>query len=264
MSTETKPVPETVRGGTRDLILALADTKRVLGYRYAQWMLGAPELETGIALSSMAQDEWGHARLLYALLKEFGDDVDGLEHGREAAEYRSMEALDTPVAEWPGLVALMVLVDPAVSVQFEALKGSSHDPLRQRMEKMLDEERFHAAHGTAWARRLANGTDASRAALTEALERTMPPVLRWFGPDSERARQLVEAGVADAAGSTLRARFVDRVTPVLDLAGLEGAHADAEPDLEGFDEARRRGAGSPDEDTIERIRGDRNRAFLLD
>jgi ring-1,2-phenylacetyl-CoA epoxidase subunit PaaC len=52
----------------RDLILIMADSKRLLGTRYAEWILGAPELETGIACASMAQDEWGHARLLYALL----------------------------------------------------------------------------------------------------------------------------------------------------------------------------------------------------
>ena len=72
----------TVRAPLRDLILVLADTKRLLGMRYANWILGAPELEAGIACASMAQDEWGHARLLYALLREFGDDVDALEHGR--------------------------------------------------------------------------------------------------------------------------------------------------------------------------------------
>jgi hypothetical protein len=45
----------------RDLILTLADSKRLLGLRYSDCMLGAPTLEAGIAASSMAQDEWGHA-----------------------------------------------------------------------------------------------------------------------------------------------------------------------------------------------------------
>ena len=85
----------------RDLILVLADTKRLLGTRYAEWILGAPELETGIACASMAQDEWGHARLLYALLKEFGAEVDQLEHGREPHEYRNLQLLDQAPASWP-------------------------------------------------------------------------------------------------------------------------------------------------------------------
>ena len=52
----------------------------------------------GIAASGMAQDEWGHARLLYALLKGFEEDVEALEHGREPDAYRSMEVLDEPAA----------------------------------------------------------------------------------------------------------------------------------------------------------------------
>lgn len=252
------------RAAVRDLILVLADTKRLLGYRYAEWMLGAPELETGIACSSMAQDEWGHARLLYALLKDFDEDVDGLEHGREPDGYYSMDVLDAPVASWPELVAIMALADTAVSVQLEAMRGSTYEPVRQRVEKVLEEEKFHAAHGAAWFRRLARGTDASRNALTGAVDRVLDPVLAWFGPDSERAGRLSGAGVVAEAGASLRARFVDRVAGLLAEAGVE-ATSDATVDTASFDEARRRArAGGPDEDTIRKIRGDRNRAFLME
>lgn len=248
----------------RDLILVLADSKRLLGYRYAEWMLGAPELETGIACSSMAQDEWGHARLLYALLKNFDEDVEALEHGREAPEYRNMQVLDEPAPSWTDAVALMTVADVALTVQFEALESSSYGPLRQRVEKLIEEERFHAAHGAAWSRRLAAGTDASRTALRESVEAALPPVLAWFGPDSERGRDLVGAGVVDAAGSDLRSRFVERVAPTLEALGLEEAGGRV-PDLEGFDGARRRfPGGGPDPETIRRIRGDRNREFLMD
>jgi ring-1,2-phenylacetyl-CoA epoxidase subunit PaaC len=252
---------EGAREAVRDLILVLADSKRLLGFRYAEWMLGAPELETGIACSSMAQDEWGHARLLYALLKDFDDDVEALEHGREPDAYRSMSVLDAPAASWPETVALMVLADGALTVQFEALRASSYEPLRQRVEKLLEEEQFHAAHGAAWFRRLAGGPEASREALRNAVEAALGPVLDWFGPDSDRAGELERAGVVSAAGSTLRDRLLDRLRPLLDELQLEpspGEPAD-------FDEARRRvGSGGPDADTIRKIRGDRNRDLLMD
>lgn len=250
------------RSAIRDLILVLADSKRLLGYRYAEWMLGAPELESGIACSSMAQDEWGHARLLYALLKEFDDDVDALEHGREPAEYRSMEVLDRPAGTWADAVALMVVADGALSVQFEALGESSHQPLRQRVDKLLDEERFHAAHGAAWFRRMAGGTDESRSALRQATERVLGPVLQWFGPESDRARSLESAGVVSRTGSALRGQLVERLQPLLDMVSLEAPAGEV---AETFDEARRRyPGGAPDSETIARVRGDENRAFLLE
>lgn len=252
------------REATRDLIVALADTKRLLGYRYAEWMLGAPELETGIACSSMAQDEWGHARLLYALLRDFGEDPEQLEHGREGGAYYSMEVLDTGPESWPDVVVLMALADVAVATQIEALRSSSHEPLRQRVEKVLEEEKFHAAHGAAWFRRLAQGTDASRAALTDAVDRILDSTLAWFGPASERARVLEDEGVVDAAGPALAKRYLARVAPLLEQVDIQRLGEDAAP-VQDFDEARRRTrSGGPDEETIRKIRGDRNRAFLLD
>lgn len=261
--TEGRPALDAgTQAAVRDLILVLADSKRLLGYRYAQWMLGAPELETGIACSSMAQDEWGHARLLYALLKGFEDDVDALEHGREAADYRNMSVLDAPPESWPDAVALMVLADGALSTQLHALRGSSYEPLRQRVEKLLEEEKFHAAHGAAWVRRMAGGGEASIRALRESMEAVVRPVLDWFGPDSARAHAMKAAGVATAAGSELRDRFLDQVAALLAELGMERPVA-TEPG--GFDEARRRvGGGGPDDDTIRKVRGDRNRAFLMD
>lgn len=253
------------RAAVRDLILVLADNKRLLGMRYADWMLGAPELESGIACSSMAQDEWGHARQLYALLKDFDLDVSDVEHGRGAGEYRSMEVLDVAPADWAGLIALNVLVDGALSEQFEALRSSSYTPLRQRVEKLLEEERFHAAHGAAWLRRLATSGDEGRASLEAALRSAAEPVLRWFGPDSDRAKLLGEEAVVDGTGDALRRRFIDRMRPLLSGVGLESILEDAHPDFAEFDEARRRsGSAGPDEVTMTQVRGDKNRDLLMD
>jgi ring-1,2-phenylacetyl-CoA epoxidase subunit PaaC len=264
-------LPAEVRSATADLILAVADSKRLLGMRYAQWLLGAPELEAGIACASMAQDEWGHARLLYALLRDFGHDTDHLEHARPAAEYRAMETLDAEPESWTALVALNTLVDSALTCQLQALGESAYLPLRQRVQKLIDEETFHAAHGEAWFRRITASGDHGRTAMRDAAAAVLPDVLRWFGPDSQRACTLHDAGVTSAAGTALRARFLHRVGPLLALldspAAAAGAAAEAAaaPDFTGFDETmRRRTGGAPDERTIEQVRGDRNRAFLMD
>ncbi|MBI4545864.1 MAG: phenylacetate-CoA oxygenase subunit PaaI [Gemmatimonadetes bacterium] len=254
------------RTATRDLILVLADSKRLLGMRYAEWILGAPELEASIACAAMAQDEWGHARLLYALLKDLGDDVDRLEHGREPAEYCSLEALDLPPQDWPDLVVLNALADAALTTQCEALLGSAYAPLAQRVEKLLEEERFHAAHGAAWLRRLARAGESARGTLALPLTAALPALLRWLGPDSPRAAALREAGVVNATGSALRARYLERIAPLLaELGDAAPPRAPAAPDFAGFDEARRRvSTHGPDAATVARIRGDKNRVFLMD
>jgi ring-1,2-phenylacetyl-CoA epoxidase subunit PaaC len=194
--------------------------------------------------------------------------VDRLEHGREPGAYHNMEVLDAPVGSWPELVAIMALVDGAVSAQIETLRRSSYEPLRQRVEKVLEEERFHAAHGAAWFRRLAEAPEAARSALVDAVGAVLPPVLAWFGPESDRSAALRDAGVVEVAGPGLRERFLERVGPLLAVAGVEaGPAGDAGDagDAGGFDEARRRtGDGGPDEETIRKVRGDHNRPFLMD
>ena len=258
------PATDATTAAIRDLVLILADSKRLLGMRYAGWILGAPELEAGIACASMAQDEWGHARLLYALLKDFDEDVARLEHEREPSEYRNIDVLDRAPDEWPALVVLNTLVDGALTVQFEALRASDYAPIRQRVEKLLEEERFHEAHGVAWFHRLARAGDASRSALTRAVQDALPRILRWFGPDSAAGRALQEASITDAAGSTLRTRFLERSAPLIAELDMADTLASIEPDFRGFDDSTRRSGGQPDAETIERIRGDRNRAFLMD
>ena len=256
-------LPERDRAAVRDLILVLADSKRLLGMRYADWTLGAPELEAGIACASMAQDEWGHARQLYALLRDFGDDTEQLEHGREAAEYRSIAILDQAPATWPELVVLNALVDTALTVQFEALTSSAYSPLRQRCEKLLEEERFHLAHGAAWFRRLAGASDRARNATRDAAERALPVVLQWFGPDGDRSRGMTETGIVAAASADTRARYVDRVRGLLELVGAKADAASAK--FDGFREDFRRPTGTtPDQAVIAKLRGDLNRAFLMD
>jgi phenylacetate-CoA oxygenase PaaI subunit len=266
-------VPEELRADLAALLLSLADNKRLLGMRYAEWLLGAPTLEAGIACSAMAQDEWGHSRILYAMLKDFGRDPGHLEHEREAGEYMNSELLDEPPAEWTGLVGLNFLLDAALSVQIEALKDSRFEPLHYKVRKILEEERFHFEHGRGWVARMAQ-TPAGREALTAALRPAWDSCLRWFGaPDGELVGRLFGAEICDAGPGELRSRWLDRVGPFVDEAGLLLARraedgrwqSVSEPDWSEWDGARRRsGRGALNAETLAGVRGDKNRAMLMD
>jgi len=267
-------LPGDVRAPLRDLILALADSKRVLGLRYSDRMLGSPTLEAGIAASSMAQDEWGHARLTYALLGDLGDDPKALEHERPAAGYRSMDALDAGLEGWHGMIAASLLLDMALTAQYAALVESRYTPVRNRVQKLLDEEKFHFQYAAGWARRIARVPEL-RAGLAAELGRVLPRALRWLGrDDAPGMRRLVEEGIVRDLPSDRRGRFLARVGAVLEEIGLasevgvardgERWRYDGELDWAGWDDATRRAGGSLDEATAARARGDLNRALLLD
>lgn len=265
-------LPDEVRDALGGLLLTLADDKRLLGIRYSDWMLGAPSVEAGIACSAMAQDEWGHARIVYSMLKDFGFDPDHLEHDRASEEYRSSALLDADVTSWPRLIALNFLLDTALSVQFEALEDSRYEPIHYKVRKLLDEERFHFEHGRGWTARLGE-TDAGREALAAAFDEAWGPCSAIFGPDDDAVTETLEAaGVVDAGSAAMRARWLGRVGPSLWAAGLgivrpegDGWATDVTPDWDAWSTERRRcGPGGPDEDTLARARGDRNRDLVID
>src|SRR3954451_6531256 len=94
-----------------ELLLALADDEFVTGYANSEWTGIAPLLEEDLAFSSLAQDELGHARLLYELLAEgMGDggwgssappspsshppSPDSLAYGRAPSAYRNARLVE--------------------------------------------------------------------------------------------------------------------------------------------------------------------------
>ncbi len=208
------------------LLVSLADNKYVLGRRYAEWCTGAPVLESAVAAAAMAQDELGHARSFYPLLRGFpqATATDTMEEaGWQGRPTSAMACLDARFDAWPAFVAANFLVDSALTTLFEAGVESPYEPLRQRARKILQEEAAHWLHAEGWARRL--GRDgSSRPALAARLHATWDDAFTWFGlPDDEVLGQLTAAGILAAGPGDLRDRLRQRVSPALEEAGLAGA-----------------------------------------
>jgi len=250
-----------VAEGLKATLIALADAKRAMGIRYSDWLLGAPSLETGIAASSMTQDEWGHSRLLYAMLKEFDLAPVSVEHDRSNEEYASVAALDEPFQDWAAFVAAVTVVDEALTVLLQGLAEGTWGPARNRIPKMVAEEKFHSAMGQAWYRKLAHANDEARSRLVGATRSFLPSVLTMLDPGDEAAAAMAGAGVLPQ-GAELRSRFNEKVGSVLAEAGFEIAAEDA--DRAGWDSQRRRTAGALAEEAAERARGDKNRELFVE
>ncbi|MGY8799448.1 MAG: Phenylacetic acid catabolic protein [Longimicrobiales bacterium] len=251
---------EEQKGALRRLILRLADSKRLMGIRYSDWILGAPSLETGIATSSMTQDEWGHARLLYAMLKQLGDDPVAAEHDRAAEEYGNLGILDAPAEDWATLVSAMVIADGALSAALRGFATGTFEPAANRVPKMLSEEEFHVSLGKAWYGRLAEASDEAKALLRTASEAHLPVALAWLGTEDSAGKILAEAGVTTTAVDLV----ADFKAAVRDTLAAGGVDIDAAEPSADWDDSRGRGSGCPDQDSIERARGDRNRALLVE
>ncbi len=258
---DTSGLDAPTRTALRRLILTLADSKRLMGIRYSDWLLGSPSIETGIAASSMAQDEWGHARLLYAMLKDLGEDPHPVEHERPAEAYASIDPLDVAFPDWAAVVAGMAVVDTALAVALSACADGCFEPATTRVPKMCAEEEFHRSLAFAWYRRLAGSSSKeARRLLREATDAMLPPTLAWLGADDEAARALVERGVT-RSGPQLVGEFREAVRDVLASGGVD---VDRVEPSAAWDAERARGPGHPEEEAIERVRGDRNRMLFVE
>ncbi len=234
-------------------LLTVADDELVLGYRDSEWTGIAPIVEEDVAFSSLAQDEIGHARLLYTLAGELtGADPDRLALLRPKGDYyhaRLLELRVTPKYEasgehqaggdWAKAVARHFLYDLFDDLRTEALAAGSYPPLAGAIQKVRREERYHLRHGEAWWDTLAGGPAEARARLERAVEALWPDVLGLFEPAPGEER-LVAEGILPRATADLRAAWLARVAPAFERHGLALPSAAAAPATGG-----RRGEHGP-------------------
>lgn len=201
------------------LLARLADNKYALGRQYAEWCSGAPTLDSAVASAAMAQDELGHARALYPLLRTL-DPKAGPENEPETrTQLLTLSFLATPFTDWEDFITANFLIDTAMSLVFEAGKDSAYESLAGRSRKVLQEEQMHAMHGEAWVRRLARQGGAVRSALEAALRRAWGETLCWFGPAGEPG-PLAADHILDATPDELRMRFLAVVGPTIEADAL--------------------------------------------
>ncbi len=210
-------------GGTREalsgLLLTMADDEFVLGFWDSEWTGIAPMLEEDVAFSSLAQDEIGHARLLYEMIAQLrGTNADALAFGRTADEYRHCRLLDHSRTDWAFSVVRRWLYDTADAVRLNALRRSSFVPLAQVVEKIRREETYHLMHMDVWMRRLAAGGEP-RERLEAALASLWPDALSMFASVPDEGR-LVEEGILATPMSDLADRQYEQLLAVLANLGL--------------------------------------------
>ena len=75
-------------------LLAIADTRLVLGNWYAECVMNGRSLPDFAAILGMCTSNYGHTRAIYQFLAAHGHDYAHLERGRDAAAICSMNILD--------------------------------------------------------------------------------------------------------------------------------------------------------------------------
>ena len=204
-----------------ELLLSMADDEFVSGFMDSEWTGIAPLLEEDVAISSISQDELGHARALYQLLAEVrddGSDEDSIAYDREPDDYRHARLLDHPRGDWADTIARRFLYELADEARLASI-GTGYRPLADLVEKLRREERYHRMHVVAWIHRLANGGADARGRLETALAAQGLDAPTVFTPLAGEA-ELVEAGILTRSMAEAESAWRADLTSILVPLGL--------------------------------------------
>jgi len=220
-----------VRTALAELLLTMADDEFVSGFTDSEWTGIAPILEEDVAMSSISQDELGHARALYELLATIlddGRDADAIAYDREPDGYRHARLLDHPRGDWADTIARRFLYELADEARLASI-GTGYPPLADLVAKLRREERYHRMHATVWIDRLAKGGSEARGRLARALAALAPDAATTFTPlDGEDV--LLSAGILTRPLAESEAAWRADLTAILVPLGLPVPPGDRSPD----------------------------------
>ena len=219
------PAADALAPGTRaalaELLFTMADDEFVGGFTDSEWTGIAPLLEEDVAMSSISQDELGHARALYQLLVDVvadGRDEDALAYDRAPDEYRHARLLDHPRGDWADTIARRFYYELADEARLASI-GPGYRPLADLVEKLRREERYHRLHVLAWIDRLAKGGPEARGRLEAALLGHGLDAPTVFTPLDGEAT-LLEAGILTRSLAQAEAAWRADLTTVMVPLGL--------------------------------------------
>lgn len=191
-----------------------------------EWVPKAPTLRRKLGIMSKVQDEMGHGQLLLRVAEELGAPlgvtrdqlITDIFTGR--TKFHNVFHMSSPT--WADAGVIGWLVDGAAIVSQAALLDNSYGPYARVLKRICAEESFHMQHGESIILSLAEGSDAQRQMLQEALNRWWDSLIFFFGPSaiSESAEKMMKYRLREKTNEELRQKFLSRYIPRIHSIGL--------------------------------------------
>jgi ring-1,2-phenylacetyl-CoA epoxidase subunit PaaC len=179
-------------------VVSLADDALVLGHRLSEWSGRGPLLEEDIALSNLALDLIGQARLFYAYAGEVegkGRGEDDLAYLRDEHAFANVLLVEQPNGDFAATMVRHLLYAAFMHPYLQALQKSADARLAEIAGKAVKEMAYHVRHAAEWVIRLGDGTEESHARASVALDELWMYTGELFEMD-DGERALVGKGIA--------------------------------------------------------------------
>jgi ring-1,2-phenylacetyl-CoA epoxidase subunit PaaC len=208
------------RAAAEALLFRLADDEFVLAERYTEWQVRSPTLESDLALSNIAQDELGHARVWFDALGELGKTERELVWERDPGAFRHSTLVELPFddGDWADAILRGYLYDIAEDLRLDAVAESGVRELADPVEKIRSEEAYHLEHAKNWLERLCDD-ETGRENVQAAANRLFPHALTLWAPGPEAA-VIDEHGLRGESLPAMRRQWLDSVGSFLESLGV--------------------------------------------
>ncbi len=202
--------------------LALADDALILGQRLGEWCGHGPVLEQDIALTNIALDHLGQARMLlqYAARQIGGNATeDSLAFFRNEHEFKNLLITELPNSDWAYTLVKLFFYDTFNYFQTEGLLNSQNQELKAVAQKAIKEVGYHAQFSAEWVIRMGDGTEESHQRAQKAINDLWMFTGECFVPN-EAMNEMTLAGIAPDYPA-LAPAWKDKVGEILEIAGLK-------------------------------------------
>jgi len=202
--------------------IRLGDDAVVLGHRLSQWCSNGPFLEEDLALTNVALDFIGRARMFYSYAAELADDgstEDSYAYTRDCRDFTNLLIHELPPGDFAFSMVRQYFVDVYSLAYMEALQQSSDETLAAIAHKAVKESRYHLRRSYDWMLRLGDGTEESNRRMQRAVDDLWGYTPELFEMD-DLERGLAAGGIAVDA-STLQADWEQTVRSTLAQASLQ-------------------------------------------
>jgi len=208
-------------------LLHLADCPLILGQRLGEWCGHGPVLEQDIALTNIALDLIGQARLLYQYIASIEDaktNEDTLAMLRLEHEYFNFLLVEQPNKNFGATIARQFLYDAFNLCQYEALTRHHDVHLNAIAVKTLKEIKYHYRYSSEWVIRLGDGTEKSHQFIQEAMDDLWRYTGEMFAPASYELELMRDNYVIDL--KAIHSTWTEKILPIFSQAGLNTPKAE--------------------------------------
>ncbi|WP_330318638.1 1,2-phenylacetyl-CoA epoxidase subunit PaaC [Streptomyces platensis] len=201
--------------------LRLGDDALILCQRLCAWVTHAPTIEEDLALSNIALDLLGHARVLLAhsgRLDGTGRSDDDLAYRRAERTFRNALLLELPNGDFGVTVARQLVYAVYAGLLYTELELSHDAELAGFAGRAAKEVEYHQMHAARWTVLLGRGTEESRRRMQAGVAHIWPYAAELFESD-ELVRRLAANGLG-VDPARLHEPWEKEVATVLTEAGL--------------------------------------------